>query len=331
MMGESGMEIISETGYRDRMDREVVPFLEKSRHCGFFSPEDGRIPVSKVYFESYRREDARGVVVIVHGFTESAEKYVEMIYYFLQAGHQVYIMDLRGHGRSVREQNDLSLVHIGRYQQYLTDLEYMAENVVSCEDRALPMYLYGHSMGGGIAAAFMEWKPETFSRAVLSSPMIRPLTGGIPIGIVCGIAGIGARLGKGGRYVPGHHAFRGDETFESSASTSAERFAYYARKRQKEKLFQTNGASYSWLREAARMSNYILKKKNCRKIIGKVLVFQAEQDDYVDKAAQDLFVSRVSGARLAPAAGTKHEIYMSDDEHMRRYVGEVLEFFDFEP
>lgn len=318
------MEIITEAGYRDRMDREVVPYLEKYRNSGFFSPEDGQ---EKLYFESYRREDAKGVIVILHGFTESAEKYLEMIYYFLQAGYQVYSMDLRGHGRSRREEGDLSLVHIGHYQHYLADLEYMIENVMRDEDRALPMHLYGHSMGGGIGAAFMEWRPEVFRSAVLSSPMIKPLTGGITIGIARGIAEIQVILGRGRCYVPGHHAFRGDETFEDSASTSAERYAYYARKRQQEKLFQTNGASYSWLREAARMSKYILKRKNCRKIVGRVLVFQAEQETYVDKAAQELFVSRVRGARLVPVAGTKHEIYRSDDGHMRGYVEEVLGFF----
>lgn len=317
------MEIISETDYQSRMGKEVVPFLKSRQYCGFFHPNDQ----GEIYYESYRQEDARGVVVMLHGFSESAEKYVEMIYYFLQAGYQVYIMDLRGHGRSVRSQADLSLVYIDRYEQYLTDLEYLATKVIAKEDRQLPFHLYAHSMGGGIGAAFLERNPEIFQNAVLSSPMIKPLTGGIPIAITRGIAGVQTALGKGKRYVPGHHPFRGDETFEDSAATSLKRYEYYAQKRQKEEKFQTCGASYSWLREAARLSNYILKKENCRKISRKILVFQAEQDDYVDNAAQELFVSRTKEARLVPMAGTKHEIYMGNDAHMQRYVDEIIAFF----
>lgn len=317
------MEIITETDYRDRMEREVVPFLKRYRHSGFFCPDKGQ---GKIYYESYRREDAKGVVVMVHGFSESAEKYAEMIYYFFQAGYQVYIMDVRGHGRSAREQADLSLVHIDRFERYLSDLDYLAAEVVDREDRQRPKYLYGHSMGGGIGAVFMEWHPYVFESAVLSSPMIRPLTGGIPLGVARGIAEIQVLLGKGGSYVAGHHAFRGDETFETSAATSIQRYEYYAEKRRSQVEFQTNGASYSWLREAARMSKYVLKRKNCGKIAGKVLVFQAEQDDYVDKTAQEVFVGQVKSARMVAVPGTKHEIYMSDDSHMGPYVEEILDF-----
>lgn len=317
------MEIISEMGYRDRMEKEAVPFLKEHRYCGFFAP-DGQ---GDIYYERYRQEKAGGTVVMVHGFSESAEKYAEMIYYFLQAGYQVYIMDVRGHGRSVRSREDLSMVHIDRYERYLSDLEYLAAEIAAKENPALPLYLYGHSMGGGIAAAFLEKSPGTFRKAVLSSPMIRPLTGGIPFGAAYGIADMQCRLGKGGCYVVGHHAFAGDETFESSASVSAERYEYYARKRQSEEKFQTNGASYSWLREAARMSKYILKEVNCRKITAEVLLFQAEREEYVDKKAQEKFVSRVESARLVPMAGTKHEIYMSDDGHVVQYLDEILKFF----
>lgn len=317
------MEIIAEKGYRDRMEKAVVPFLKECRYCGFFSL-DGQ---GDIYYERYLTERAVGVVVMVHGFSESAEKYVEMIYYFLQAGYQVYIMDVRGHGRSARSREDLSIVHIDCFERYLSDLEYLAAEIAAKENPELPLYLYGHSMGGGIAAAFLEKNPGVFRKAVLSSPMIRPLTGGIPFSVAYGIAAIQCRLGKGGCYVVGHHAFSGDETFEGSASVSEERYGYYARKRQSEKKFQTNGASYSWLREAARLSKYVLKKANCRKITAGVLVFQAEREEYVDKMAQETFVSRVENARLVPMAGTKHEIYMSGDGCMRLYLGEILAFF----
>ena len=51
----------------------------------------------------------------------------------------------------------------------------------------MKIYLYGHSMGGGIAAAVAARAPEMFEKVILSSPMIRPLTGGVPV--ACGKGG----------------------------------------------------------------------------------------------------------------------------------------------
>ena len=71
------------------------------------------------------------------------------------------------------------------------------------------------------------------------------------------------------------------------------------------------------------MSKYILNKENCGKIVGKVLVFQAEQDDYVDKGAQEIFTGQVKSARMVPMPGTKHEIYMSDDSSGLKGLGGI--------
>lgn len=317
------MEMISEKDYQERMDSQAVPCLEKTRHTGYFNP-DG---TGNLYYERYGDRQAKAVVVMVHGFSETAEKYVEMIYYFLQAGYRVYIPDMRGHGRSVRATADLSLVHIGSYEQYLTDLEYLVEKIVKKENPKLPLYLYAHSMGGGIGAAFLERHPETFRKAVLSSPMIRLQTGGIPVGAARIIAGAQVRAGKGKEYVAGQHGFRGDETFENSASSCRPRYEYYYQKRLKEKLFQNSGASYAWLLEAAKLSCDILKKSNCRKIRTELLLFQAERDDFVDNQAQEKFVGLVPNARLVPVPGTKHEIYLSQDAVLQSYIEQILEFF----
>lgn len=317
------MELISEKGYRSSMDGEVVPFLQKDRYSGRFCSDGDE----GLYYERYGGRSADGVVVIVHGFSESAEKYVEMIYYFRQAGYRVYLFDLRGHGRSARAVEDLSMVHIGRYEQYLSDLEYFVERIVRKENQGLPVFLYAHSMGGGIGAAFLEKHPETFSRAVLSSPMIRPQTGQVPFGAARLIAWVQVRAGKGKQYVAGHHGFRADETFEDSAATSQARYDYYYQKKCRERLFQTSGASYGWLSQAARMSCDMLKKANCRRIHTRILLFQAGEDGFVDGKAQERFVRQTEGAALVRIAGAKHEIYMGTDESMAAYVRQVLDFF----
>lgn len=314
------MEIISEKDYQRRMDEEAVPFLQKRKYSGTFC-RDGEL-----YYERYGEQTQR-VVVIAHGFSESAEKYAEMIYYFLQAGYRVYIFDARGHGRSVRAVEDISMVHVEHYEQYLSDLAYFADKIVRAENPKAQMHLYAHSMGGGIGAAFLEQYPEVFSKAVLSSPMIRPCTGGVPFGAARLIAKAQVRAGKGKRYVMGQQGFRADETFEDSAAVSRARYSYYYQKKCRERLFQTSGASYGWLWEAARMSGDVLKKANCRKIKSEILIFQAGEDSFVDGKSQVKFANQAETARLERVPGSKHEIYMGTDGILLKYVERILEFF----
>lgn len=317
------IELISEEKYSETMDHKVLPFLEKSRKSDSFEPECG----GSIYYERYQQDQAKGSIVIVHGFSESAEKYAELIYYFFRSGYQVYISDLRGHGRSARTETDLSMIHIDRYEQYLTDLDYLVEKIVKKENSQLPLYLYGHSMGGGICAAFLAKKPDFFRKAVLSSPMIRPLTGGIPFGLAYRIAAAMCILRKGRRYAAGQHEFRADETFENSAAVSPQRYEYYYRKRCAERNFQTSGASYGWLRETAAMSKSILKKTNCQNIRTPILLFQAQHDSFVDSKAQACFADQVKNIRLIPVTEAKHEIYMSDNSILQNYLNEILSFF----
>ena len=318
------MELIRTEGYEDRMNRVVMPYLDKYKECGYFDP-DGR---GDIYYEKYCRESPKGVMLIAHGFTESAQKYVEMIYYFLQGGYQVYIMDMRGHGRSVREGEDLSMVHIGRYEHYVADLEYLADEIARKENPGLPLYLYGHSMGGGVRAVLLEKRPELFNKSILSSPMLKPKTGNMPFVIVYVAAVVQVWLGKGKTYVAGHHAFREDETFPDSAAVSRERYEYYYQRRLKESLFQTSGASYGWLREAIRLSKHVRRRTNRRKIRASILLFQAQRDDYVDNKAQRQFARNIRDVRLILVKGAKHEIYMSDDETMRKYIKKIFKFLE---
>lgn len=65
----------------------------------------------------YLSDAPKGVVVISHGFTESAAKYDEVAYYFLKEGYHVYIPEHCGHGRSYRLTADPFLVHIDTWRR----------------------------------------------------------------------------------------------------------------------------------------------------------------------------------------------------------------------
>lgn len=70
--------ILKEKDYRETMERRVCPFLRERQSQLWFERKKG----NKIYCMCYRAEAAEGVALISHGFTESAEKYEETVYYF---------------------------------------------------------------------------------------------------------------------------------------------------------------------------------------------------------------------------------------------------------
>ena len=225
--------------------------------------------------------------------------------------------------------NKNSPVYVDSWERYVCDLLYVAFWVKKREPD-LPHYLYGHSMGGGIGVAAAGKKPELFQKVILSSPMIRPLTPGVPWKAAVCIAHIMCCLGKGKNYMPGQHDYEGEESFAQSGALSEERFSYYQKKKAAEPDYQLGGASYGWMKEMAGLY-HVLMRKAYRKMHMPVLVFQAEKDFYVSNKEQNRFVKRVhkntdSLIHLILVPGTKHEIYHADDWTVQQYWDTVFRF-----
>ena len=175
------MKIIQEDNFADIMKDEVEPYLyAHCRECyitGAKEPER-REKNGKLHVKFYETDRPKGVIIISHGFTEGAQKYDEMIYYFLKAGYHVCMPEHMGHGLSYRLTEDPSLVHIDIWKRFVRDFLKVC-HVVKEQYSELPLFLFAHSMGGAIGTIAAAWETELFQKIILSSPMIRPLTGSI--------------------------------------------------------------------------------------------------------------------------------------------------------
>ena len=316
--------IIKEEVYEKVMRTDAEPYLEKRLQVMELEREKGK----KIHCVWYRAENPRGVVVISHGFTESAEKYKEIIYYFVQEQYHVYMPEHCGHGNSYRLTEDLSLVHIDDFQRYVDDLLYVA-SVAKRQNSGLHLYLYAHSMGGGIGAAAAAKDSHLFSKIILTSPMIRPLTGKVPWKMACMMAKLVCIIGKEMSYVSGH-PYDGTETFEDSCSLSRVRFDYYQKKRKIHPELQMNGASYGWLKEAGKLNQY-LHKVAVKNIKAPLLLFQAEKEDVVSKKEQNRFVQELKAegtdAKLVIIKDAKHEIFNATDAVLELYWKMIFDYF----
>lgn len=268
----------------------------------------------------------QGTAVIVHGFTENADKFSEIIHSLLESGFSVVAYDQRGHGRSWRWPgiDDLSLTHADRFEDYVEDLEQVVAQVLAGMPR--PWVLFAHSMGGAVSALYLEKHPDTFARAALCAPMIAPDRGGLPLAAGKLLCGGAKALGMGKKRMFVSKPYSGPEDFETSCATGRERFDWYDALKAEKPLFQNNGPTYGWTREALNVTAKILAPGAVERIAAPVRVYTAEVDGSVLPDAQEAFVARLKDGRRTLVKGSKHEIYRSGDDVLFPWWHGVLEF-----
>ncbi len=105
-----------------------------------------------------------GRILLVHGFGEHSGRYDHVATCLNDLGLDASAFDLRGHGQSGGKR-----VFVQRFQDYLEDTRCALEGVVE-ESRGEPIFLLGHSMGGQIAARFVQQYQPPLSGLILSSP-----------------------------------------------------------------------------------------------------------------------------------------------------------------
>ena len=333
------MQIIHENEYEEIMKNIVTPYLLSHRRELYvpgadypFRNESKRI-TGKIHMLQYLSDIdmPKGVVVISHGFTESAVKYDEVAYYFLKEGYHVYIPEHCGHGRSYRLTADPSLVHIDTWRRYIRDF-LKACRYIKKAHPDLSLNLYAHSMGGAIGGIAAAWEPDWFHKVILSSPMIRPLTDNVPWPAATGIALEKCIFGKDEEYVAGRKPYDGSGSFETSSATSKPRYERYKNLRAEHEELQTWSPSYGWLWASAEMSWY-LRLYGWKKYTAPMLLIQAQTEDMVSVRALKNFAGKINRQGKTTCdyihmIGTKHEIYGSRGKILEKYWGYIFTFLD---
>ena len=311
---------ISEENYIDSMRHRVEPYVDERKESGHFEASDGK----KLYYEIFRADDPKSTVVILHGVTESVEKYHELAYYFLNAGSNVYLLEQRGHGRSYRQVDDNVLTHIDKFKRYVDDFSDFLNKFVRDD---LPRFLFAHSMGGGVAAMFMERRPSYFEKAVLSAPMIAPERGAYPFLVSRAVARAFVVTGRSKKRFFGSGDGSEEEVFEDACTTSEPRFDYYNDMKETVPEFKNSALTYKWVYESLNVTRKLLRRGRPEKIRTRILMFQAENDTMVRAVEQKKFVKRVPGAEIVTVKGAKHEIYRETDKILKPVLDRIFEFY----
>ncbi len=104
---------------------------------------------------------ARSAVVIVHGYAEHSGRYDHVGTAFAASGASTWALDLRGHGRSEGPR-----ANIERLEWALADIDQLVSRA------GAGVVMFGHSLGGALAAAYAATRPGKLGGLVLSAPAV---------------------------------------------------------------------------------------------------------------------------------------------------------------
>ncbi|MBT4035970.1 MAG: alpha/beta hydrolase [Candidatus Marinimicrobia bacterium] len=120
-----------------------------------------------IFQQTWSCKEAKGVVLITHGVAEHSGRYAHVAQSLVDAGYTVVGFDLRGHGKSSGKRN-----YINSFQDYLNDFQEVL-NRTKAHYPDLPLFLFGHSMGGEIIAMFLIERGTEAKGVLLSAPTVK--------------------------------------------------------------------------------------------------------------------------------------------------------------
>lgn len=112
-------------------------------------------------------ENIRAVVIMVHGLGEHIQRYNHWAEMFRKEGIGFTGMDLPGHGRSEGRRGNIKSYDL------LDEMINILINNCKMTFPGLPIFLYGHSLGGGVVLNYLVRKNPRIKGAIASAPLLR--------------------------------------------------------------------------------------------------------------------------------------------------------------
>ncbi len=109
----------------------------------------------------------RAVIALIHGLGEHSGRYQNVVDALVPQGYAIYSFDHRGHGRSP----DRQCAHVNDWSEYRNDVRAFVQ-LVQQREPGLPLFLYGHSMGGLITLEYVLHHPEGLAGVIASAPAV---------------------------------------------------------------------------------------------------------------------------------------------------------------
>jgi len=127
---------------------------------------DGTSPAGQ-HWQAWTPEEPVGVVVLVHGLHEHGGRYRSVAERLAAAGYAGYAVDHPGHGRSPGTRGNIGSMAA------TVDGVHALVRLAGERHPGLPLFVYGHSLGGLIALQYLTGDPDpAIAGAVISAPAV---------------------------------------------------------------------------------------------------------------------------------------------------------------
>lgn len=107
-----------------------------------------------------------GIVQISHGMKEHKERYYDFMEYLTNNGYITVIHDHRGHGASIKNEEDIGYFNDKNAEYLICDLLEITEYINS-QFPKLPVILFGHSMGAMCAIKYLKKYDNFIDKIIL--------------------------------------------------------------------------------------------------------------------------------------------------------------------
>lgn len=109
----------------------------------------------------------KGIVQLVHGMCEYKERYQDFMTYLAQQGYICIIHDHRGHGKSLKSEEDLGYFYEGGYTALIEDTHQLTMLMKQKYGADKPYILLGHSMGSMVVRCYAKRYDNDINKLVV--------------------------------------------------------------------------------------------------------------------------------------------------------------------
>jgi lysophospholipase len=319
----------------------------------------------KIAWDSYIGKNKKGkevapdyAMIVVPGSAGSYFQFSEYMYDLQKASGQkiaFFMMDNRGQGLSTwfnpNKKAGFNGLYVDDFSNYVRDLKYFYSFIVKPEvarlelkyNKKIPIYAYGHSLGGGIIARYMEVFSYDFDGAILSSPAIKALSWPERTLAYWAIYSI-ILQGGGANYVPTGHNIHKAQSFDSvfCQTTNKDRW-YYWQKMQDPSFFDNKSLvhpdsggeilrmsypTFWWTYQLIKGTNPTSNPGNACQVRTPYIILQAGKDKLVSLDAMFEFLRNTPRrlGTLIKFPDSKHDIMFEDDYIRDQSLEEIMKF-----